>query len=204
MFWIGTQAELQAAQKKEPIDPTNSEAKSVVLTGITDDETLPAGMPIRFAGGQSWFKGAVLEKSVKGQPLNLVVYLARPGGLYLPWYVEANRSDIKVEVAALDAAKADLAWFNEHLREVKGRISQDNAPFALKLVGGRVSKGDRVVWFGFHGLMGGEVLEDSVNSKAKVRDSRFMEESVQSVEQLFVDPESPAKHTSMISLLNIG
>ncbi len=193
VFWIGSDDELQAAQKKEPADPSNKELQSIVLKGIPDDAAVPAGMPARFAGGTHWFNGTVIEKSTAGQPLKLIVYLARPGGLYLPWNVTASRNEVKVETAALDAAKTDATWFNDHLREVKGRIAQGSAPFTLKAIGEKVAKGDRVVWFGFHGLMGGEALGDSADGRVKVRDSRFQQESVQAVGELFVDPEPPAK-----------
>jgi hypothetical protein len=105
--------------------------------------------------------------------------------------VTANRSDVKVETAALEAAKTDKTLFNDRLREVKGRIGQGNAPFSLKAVGDKVAKGDAVVWFGFHGLMGGEALEDSADGRVKVRDTRFKQESVLEIEQLFVDPAPP-------------
>ncbi|WP_254509474.1 hypothetical protein [Anatilimnocola floriformis] len=193
IFWIGSAAELQAAQKKELVDPRNSELRAVVTKTVAENANVAAGTPVRFSGGTHWFKGTVAEKSNEGEPLKLIVYFARPGGLYLPWYVTADRSDVKVENAALDAAKTDATWFADHLREVKGRIGQGNAPHTLKSAGEKVSKGDRVVWFGFHGLMGGEALEDPQNGKVKVRDTRFMQEAELETKQLFVDPEPSPK-----------
>lgn len=188
VFWIGSQAELQTAQQKKPADPSNKELHAVELKAVADDLALPAGMPARFAGGTHWFNATVLEKSAAGKPLKLVVYLARPGGLYLPWYVTANREDVKVEAAALAAAKSDASWFADHLREIKARIAQASAPHTLKSVGDQVAKGAKVVWFGFHGLMGGEALDDSADGRVKVLDSRFKQEATLEVGQLFVDP----------------
>jgi hypothetical protein len=192
VFWIGSQEELKAAQKKDPADPADKELHAVALKTVGDSDVVPAGLPVRWAGGTHWFKGTVMEKSAAGQPLKLIVYLARPGGLYLPWSVTAKRGDVKVETAALAAAQKDTTPFDDNLRAVKGRLAQGNAPHALKAVGDKVVKGDRVVWFGFHGLMGGEALEDAAAGRVKVRDTRFMQESTVEVAQLFVDPE-PAK-----------
>jgi hypothetical protein len=191
VFWMGSQEELQAAQKKDPPDPGNKELSAISLSGLADDADVPAGMPVRWAAGTHWYQGTVMEKGTVGKPLKLAVYLARPGGLYLPWYVSANRSDVKIETVALEAAKTDMAFFNDRLRAVKGRIGKGDAPFTLKAAGEKVSKGDRILWFGVHGLMGGEALEDSADSRVKVRDTRFKRESVLEVGQLFVDPSPP-------------
>ncbi|WP_425613799.1 hypothetical protein NA78x_003642 [Anatilimnocola sp. NA78] len=190
VFWFGSPQELKAAQQKDPPDPNNAELQAVPLQGLADDEAVPAGMPVRFAGGSRWFKGTVVEKTAASEPLKLIVYLARPGGLYLPWQVTAQRGDVKVEAAALAAVKTDATWFNDHLREVKAR-AQGKAALVLKPAGEKVAKGDRLVWFGFHGLMGGEALEDSAEGRVKVRDSRFKQEATQEIGQLFVDPEPP-------------
>src|SRR6185369_14199262 len=80
VFWIGSQDELQAAQKKDPADQSNAKQQSIALKGVADDTAIPAGMPVRLAGGTHWFNGTVVDKGIPGQPLKLIVYFARPGG----------------------------------------------------------------------------------------------------------------------------
>ncbi len=194
VIWIGSADELKTAQKAgDPVDPADKEKQAVAVKTVADDDALPAGMPVKFAGGSRWFNATLVEKSAAGQPLKLVVYFAKPGGLYLPWYVTANRDDAKVEAAALEASKKDATWFADHAREIKGRISQGSAPFTLKAVGEKVMKGDRVVWFGFHGLTGAEAIEDSADGKVKVKDKPFNQEHTLEVGQLFVDAEPVKK-----------
>lgn len=193
MFWIGTPEQLKAAQKSDPADPNNAELKPFAVKTVPDDALVPAGMPIRFAGGTHWYRGNVMKQAVAGKPLEIVVYLAKPGGLYLPWYVVADRTDVKVETAALDAAKSDATYFADRFRELKAKIGQGNAPNTLKHTGEKITKGDRVLWFGFHGLMSGEAQANSADDKVKVIDDRFKQEAVLEVGQLYVDPELAGK-----------
>ena len=193
VFWIGTDDELQTAKKKNPANPNDKNLKSIALKSVTDAAVVPAGMPVRLAAGPNWLNGIVMDKGIAGQPLQLILYAARPGGLYLPWQVTANRGDVKIETVAAEAVKTDATWFDDHLRQVKSRLNPGSAPLTLRAAGKKVAKGDRVVWFGMHGLMGGEALGDSLNGRVKVRDSRFNQESELAVGDLFVDPEPPAK-----------
>jgi len=135
VFWIGTQDELKVAQKKDPPDPNNAELKSIALQGLADD----AAVARRNASPICWrdaigSKAPVVEKGALPDSLSSwIVYFARPGGLYLPWYVTAKPERCQSrKTAALAAAQTDATWFADHLREIKGRIGQGSTPFTLK------------------------------------------------------------------------
>lgn len=201
VFWFGTPEQLLAAQKNDPPDPSKTDLRSVAMKTLPEEAVVPAGMPVRFSRDFSshWNFGTVMEKSPAGKPVRLVIYLQQAGSHFqLPWHIDANRSDIKVEPAALIAGESENAVFRDRVTETTVRIDrmmkrkgEGAVPDLLKPIGTNVSKGQRALWISKGGLKSGNVKSAASDGKVTMVDSRFKQEWSVEVDQLYIDPDQP-------------
>lgn len=193
--WIGTQEQLAAAMKKGP-PPTVEAGQSAKVTtvALSDNVALPVGVPVQYQLGGHTRAAKVYEAAQPGSPVLLQVFLARPGGLFKPWIVEALRQDIRVEPEVLQAAAAEPEQFATRLRNQQQLLTSMRlgAPQRLTPAAGEtIAVGQRLLMFSLGNLSSMEATAPPENGVITLRNPKGGKETRAELAHLYLDPEAP-------------
>lgn len=189
-YWFGTEKELAVAMKKgQP--PALNEATSPALetTPAPADVALPKGTPVWVATGERKSSGVVYENAEANEPVSVLTYLARPGGLFLPYVLKADREKLELETSALEAAKANDPAIAANFQKYDQRLSAGQAPKRLTPAPEKeVKEGTRLVGFAFHGMEGFVAMGAATDDVVKIQSARGGEPLEKRLQDLYLDP----------------
>jgi hypothetical protein len=191
-FWIGTDEVLASAMRSAPpvaTDATDNDPSPATVP-VPADVMLPEGTPIRFLAADQWRRATVWKTAKPGEPVTLLAYLARPGGLFRPWELDVDWRDTRIESAALEELRMDSHYFDERFNTYRQRVASSDAPLRLEPAAGRPVAGQRLLAFWGGGLDPVEVVsvvqEDVVRVRRTGLDRAEMDKQLAS---LYIDPE---------------
>lgn len=150
VFWMGTDTQLAAAQKKGP--PPNMNSGKRVQPEIVP---LPAGVKLPLvtpvwlhANGRTRYARIAGPAAKENQAL-LMVSFTYPGSLYKPWHIEAVRDNVSIEPGILEELKTlpDSRHLKEFAAAYRGRLPAGaDVPYLLESAAGRdIEAGQRLL-----------------------------------------------------------
>ncbi len=191
VLWLGTREQLAAAQKQGPppaLTPNSSTAPET--TSLPEGVALPEGAPVKYLAGDRWRPATVAQASEAQGQLTLLVFFARPGKLYLPWTVQAERRDVRMETAALAAFRADPNALDAHREAHRRRMASLEAPSRLRPVGDHpLEVGQRLLTLTNGNLNPVEVTGPVQDGAVRIRDSWLRREVNKPLAYLYLDPQ---------------
>lgn len=189
-YWFGTEKELAVAMKKgEPPAINEAATPSLVTTSAPADVALPMGTPVWIATGERKSSGIVYDNPAVGDPIGVLTYLARPGGLYLPYVLKVDQGSLELETSALEAAKAKDPALDANYRKYSQRIAASEAPKRLNSVPEKeLKEGTRLVGFTLHGMEPFVAMGPAASGVVKVQSPNGGEPLEKRLQDLYLDP----------------
>jgi hypothetical protein len=189
-YWFGTEKELAAAMKKgDPPAMDEATSPSLETAPAPADVALPKGTPVWVATGERKSSGVVYENAAAGEPVSVLTYLARPGGIYLPYVLKADREKLELETSALEAAKSNDPAIAANFRKYDQRLSAGEAPKRLSSAPEKeIEEGTRLVGFTLHGMEPFVAMGQATDGVVKIQSPKGGQPLEKRLQDLYLDP----------------
>jgi hypothetical protein len=200
VYWLGTDEQLAAAVKAGPPPKVESGDKVKSRTvPVPASLALPKGMFLKALLGGQTRPVTVWEDAGPNQPVVGLIYLARPGKLYLPWIATLDRESLNAEPEALDELKSNPGFFSQRYQEVNARVLRGKAPPKLleSAIDKKIVVGQKLLAFALGGLDSVEVLEPVSNGTVKVSGGRLRKSSELPLAAVYLDPDADEPGTAV-------
>ena len=198
VHWLGTDEQLVSAVKQGPPPQIERGVSADVKTvELPADTHLIRGVPLRFFLGGFHRKATVWGDSADG-PVTVLVFLARPGGLYHPWIAQAERKDLRVEPGVLDELTQNDDFFRDAFQTAQRNLERHDAPRKLVPAAEHpIAAGQRLMQFSLGSLESVEAVAKPDNGVVLVRSPKGGKESRRELAHLYVDPTpAPVQQSS--------
>lgn len=189
-YWFGTEKELAAAMKKgDPPSVEDAANPALETVEAPADVALPKGTPVWIATGERKSSGVVYENAAAGEPVSVLTYLARPGGLFLPYVMKADREKLELETSALEAAKSNDPAIAANFKKYDQRLSAGEAPKRLSSAPEKeIKEGTRLVGFTLHGMEPFVAMGPAASGVVTIQSARGGEPLEKRLQDLYLDP----------------